>query len=428
MDSLIGEIIGSSNTDDIKYAIEVLKSRPTYDNYFTSQPQPGSIIEDIAELDASIANLEKELKKELLAEKDSIINILLNSTWSTSLHQISEQIEQLWELNEGAAKNAKEFNTKDIGDLSEPEFSALDEEIEEEYDIESEANDAFHEALSRLRELNGAEHDTSIGLIISNLANISDILELPTLVSSCIRTGHYQEALMLHSYAKTLMKKFPGFQMIKSVSEQINTLISTKMLNGLVRLLATNLTLGSMKKVLSYLEAVEPFEQNAATLQQLFLTMRYKFVCNEIDSYSITEETPITVKEMLIKRKIECVREHVYGTISVFTSLFEADCIPILLPELPQSEQSEKKHVDTPLVVLKFLNECVNFLIAQICAHKQTLTDSVCLQLIYCSFRLGDANPNYHHLFVNKLLETDLFSLEAINSAISKRLELVTRY
>ncbi|QEU62028.1 Cog8 [Kluyveromyces lactis] len=418
MESLVGEIIETDDKRDIDFAIGILQGKESYDDYFTSEPLPGSIIEDIAEYDAEISKLERKLKSELIGEKDTILHILLSSSWSDTLADISEQIEQLWELNKDGINGSEEKE-------KENEESKNSEEV----DINTELNDAFHEALEKLRHLHSTDRDTSLVTVLNNIEKINGILELPTLISTCIRTGHYQEVLILYSYTKTLEKKFPNFELIKMVVKNIQELISTKMLNGLVRLLATNLTLSSMKKILSYLEALEPFDTNPSALQQLLLTMRYKFVTEEIDSYRIVDTTANSVKEMLIKRKIECVREHVYGTISVFNSLFKSESKSIHIELLLDDTTSKTAHaVETSLALLKFINECTNFLITQLETHKSHLTESVCLQLVYCSFRLADANQNFHHLFMNKLLESNLFTKDALTSAITKRVELATRY
>lgn len=414
----MGEIIETDDKRDIDFAIGILQGKESYDDYFTSEPLPGSIIEDIAEYDAEISKLERKLKSELIGEKDTLLNILLSSSWSDTLADISEQIEQLWELNKDGINGSEEKE-------KENEESKNSEEV----DIDTDLNDAFYEALEKLRHLHSTERDTSLVTVLNNIEKINGILELPTLISTCIRTGHYQEVLILYSYTKTLEKKFPNFELIKMVVKNIQELISTKMLNGLVRLLATNLTLSSMKKILSYLEALEPFDTNPSALQQLLLTMRYKFVTEEIDSYRIVDTTANSVKEMLIKRKIECVREYVYGTISVFNSLFKSESKLIHIELLLDDTTSKTAHdFETSLALLKFINECTNFLISQLETHKSHLTESVCLQLVYCSFRLADANQNFHHLFMNKLLESNLFTKDALTSAITKRVELATRY
>ena len=418
MDSLVGEVIGTNDKEAIEFAIGILRERDSYDDYFTSEPLPGSIIEDIAEYNAEISKLERSLKSELTKEKGNLLDILLSSNWNSTLAEISTQIDQLWELH-------RDEEDEDGGDINE---SSNDKTP----NSSTESDDAFHEALDKLRHLHLTERDTSLVQVLNNIDKINDILELPTLISTCIRTGHYQEALMLYSYSKNLEKKFPNVELIRIVVKRIQEVISTRMLNGLVKLLSTNWTLSSMKKILSYLEALDPLDTNPTALQQLLLTMRYKFVTEEIDSYHIADDTGKSVKEMLIKRKIECVREHVYGTIAVFNSLFQSETKAIYIPLLIVDQQDEPSTTDsaveTSLPLLKFINECSNFLIQHLSLHKQYLTESVCLQLVYCSFRLCDANQNFHHLFINNLLESSLFTKEALNLAIAKRLELAARY
>ena len=140
-------------------------------------------------------------------------------------------------------------------------------------------------------------------------------------------------------------------------------------------------------------------------------------------------------------------------SLNTFMKSNEVNLTPILIPINKAFLQTEiitnandgkpffefhNSQTPTSLPMLQFVNRCLSFLLSQIKSqikqNKQgssptrTNTDSICLQLVYCSFRLNDLNPNYHNLFLNKILETELFSVEQIVGGIVKRCELASRF
>ena len=408
----------------------------------------------------------------------------------------------------------------------------------------------------RQRVLDKYENDTkinsttSLATIFENLTSITDLMELPSLAETCIKTGHYQEAIMLYSHTYSLKKKFPDSTIINDIANSVQNSVGTTMLTGLVKLLCTNLSMTSIKKILQYLIAIPPFnkspnqENNQESLLIVYLSMRLKFIKNEIKSYSFDtdndERNPLL--EISIKRQIEVVREHIYMSLSVYEKTFDVNMIDVSIPfaiesqeqhhneptepiddikqtttkdgddktnsntdtetdekipddvaqqaehntaegtgedidantnmendgnkqELTESvdksvekeleiheEDNEKNNENntnvtenTPLaqavtttpiktnpLMLKFVNDCISYLLKELkrfhSHDSNIINNSVCLQLVYCSFRLNDLNSNYHHLFLNKIIETQLFSTEQLQSAIAKRTELASKY
>ncbi|AGO12492.1 AaceriAER147Wp [[Ashbya] aceris (nom. inval.)] len=385
---------------------DVLTERRSYDGYFVSQAVAGSIVEDIAETEAAIAGLERQLRERLVSRKGQLVAELRGSDVLQELAGISREIEQLWELDSGRAGKA------------------ADESVEA-VEAPDEADDAFHASLRELRTQGRGGADEGLGVVLGNLGRVCGLLEVPALVSTCIRTGYYQEALMCHGYVRSLQHKFPGVELVGRIAAAVQTDISQTMLQGLSRLLTTNLTINAMKKITDYLASIDPFQDAPSALQQLFLSARFRFIANEIDSYAAAPDVSDAVREMLLKRKIECVREHVYGNLVVFNSRFVPDTRPIAIalfgaPAAP---------LPTSPLLLHFVDRCCSHLVQQLPAHMPFVApDSVCLQLVYCSFRLADLNPNFHHLFMNALLASGAFSRAELDAALAKRLELVATY
>ncbi|AET37392.1 Golgi transport complex subunit COG8 Ecym_1140 [Eremothecium cymbalariae DBVPG len=421
-DILVGE---KNHTIEAEQLIEsILTSRENYDEYFISQPLQGSVIEDIAETDAEVARLEKKLKEKLIGAKNSILKELSDDEIKSQLSRISNETDQLWELDN------TQTQTSETNRVNGTDLALVIKGIEElgEYAKNNKQEDAFHDALGKLRECYEAKSCGSLTLVLENIERINDLLGIPALVNTCIKTGHYQEALLCHSHARSLQNKFPNVDLVSRVVSTVQEDISETMLQGLVKLLSTNLTINTLKKITNYLSFIDPLRGNSSALQQLCLSMRYKFITSEIDSYAIDETVTETVKELLFKRKIECVREHVYSILSVFNSLFHAETISLFIPLFDQVSENPKE-VPTSLHLLQFVQKCTEYLMAQLKEYKlHRMSESVCLQLVYCSFRLGDVNINFHHLFMNKLLETQIFTCQELQTALNKRLDLATNY
>ena len=531
METILDDLITDSSTSTIEadraYYLQVLEETlqsetRDYTKYFSSRAVDGSIVEDIAELDAEISILERNVKSVLVSNKDAVKQELFSkSEGVVMLEEIKESLEQLWEIDNSENKSGVKKTGESNDELSIEEFlESKDQELMVDgsgsgskmstgKDNESgssssraDGNDEFHKALRQLRSrvsqgasnYNGSTNTTTatnrlysgsngLASVLENLPSIIDLMELPSLARICIRTGHYQEAIMLFTHTNTLRLKFPESVIVDKICDSVANEITTTMQTGLVKLLATNLSVNSMKKILKYLGSIPPFykQTNLASwgktdsidsnnqkiddsLLLVFLEMRARFIEGEVMSYSVdnssssssstsSEPSSESLLEVVIKRQIEVIREHIYMSLNTFMKSNEVNLTPILIPINKAFLQTEiitnasdgkpffefhNSQTPTSLPMLQFVNRCLSFLLSQIKSqikqNKQgssptrTNTDSICLQLVYCSFRLNDLNPNYHNLFLNKILETELFSVEQIVGGIVKRCELASRF
>ena len=500
-----------------KYCIKILEEtlqsdNKDYVNYFSSRAESGSIVEEIAELDAHMATLERQVRSLLIDHKNYMIETILSKSRETiTLEEVSHELEQLWELDSSSDNNGNNYEeTKDDTHTDSLFEDFLNEQsstvsTNDKTNNKVKEDDEFHKALKTLRQrvLDKYENDTkansttNLTTIFENLTSITDLMELPSLAETCIKTGHYQEAIMLYSHTYSLRKKFPDSSIIDDIANSVQNSVGTTMLTGLVKLLCTNLSMTSIKKILQYLIAIPPFnnsssqENNQESLLIVYLAMRLKFIENEIKSYSFDtdNEDRNPLLEISIKRQIEVVREHIYMSLSVYEKTFDANMIDVSIPfeinspaiddneitetnekiddtqesteedtsaskdenadvETEESKQEEnsdmtesnteivKSDTNTPVktnpLMLKFVNDCISYLLNELkrfhSHDSNVINNSVCLQLVYCSFRLNDLNSNYHHLFLNKIIETQLFTTEQLQSAIVKRTELASKY
>ncbi|CAI4668895.1 BAQ_1a_G0039700.mRNA.1.CDS.1 [Saccharomyces cerevisiae] len=591
MELILNSLISDDLTEEQKrlsldFLQDILQSNTKdYESYFSSRAVPGSITEDIAEIDAELSALDRKIRKSLLDNKSQIIVNILENDDRAQLDDIAKSLEQLWELDININKAADRNVTND--DINNESVSIDDflEDDKEDNDtgriMTTESNnlarkkkeDEFHKALSRLRNRISTKEDDkddirsdTLVTVLENLDSITDLMELPFLARTCIRTGHYQEAVMLYTHTTSLRSRFPGSTIVDEVCEKVLNEISTTMLSGLVKLLSTNVSVNSLKKILQYLNSIPPFDgKTNKSLLSVFLAMRYKFITDEIASYPLdVESSNESLIEMMVKRKIEVLREHVYMSLNVFLKSFLYDTNDLEIPfpeelestvlringtneekEIEEKEKETKKEeyqkqdsvanneedvtenksiedvqeevqgkvegeddgaerkteneienetvnktedkaekgkeeeeinkvevtpeepnksidnkaekeeeeinkvevtpeepskkirtskrenkIPTNAVMLQFVDKCITYVLKDLTRGLNSikLSDSVCLQLVYCSFRLCDLNRNYHHLFLKKINDTSLFTTEQLARAIDKRAELASKY
>ncbi|QHS75215.1 Golgi transport complex subunit COG8 [Saccharomyces paradoxus] len=592
LSSLISDdLTGEQKQLSLDFLQDILQcNRKDYESYFSSRAVPGSITEDIAEIDAELSALDRKIRKSLLENKSQIIGDILGNDDRVQLDDIAKSLEQLWELDANINKATDESTTDDeiINEtLSIDDFLQHDNEgndtsgiatTEGDNLVRRKKEDEFHKALSRLRNRITTKEDDkddirsdTLVTVLENLDSITDLMELPFLARTCIRTGHYQEAVMLYTHTTSLRSRFPGSTIVDEVCEKVLNEISTTMLSGLVKLLSTNVSVNSLKKILQYLNSIPPFDgKTNKSLLSVFLAMRYKFITDEIASYSLDiESSNESLIEMMVKRKVEVLREHVYMSLNVFLKSFLYDTSDLEIPfpeeletialkinetnednEEKRDEKREKKtekeehkerdtvknneedirenkiclnvedeenkqteevkekvkgeedraesttedeianntinetedkaeaeeeegeeklnntedkteakaeekgeeeinrvestpdgpskaptskkenKIPTNAIMLQFVDRCITYVLKDLIRGLNgiKLSDSVCLQLVYCSFRLCDLNRNYHHLFLKKINNTSLFTTEQLARAINKRAELASKY
>lgn len=593
LDGLINDEILLSG-DDRDYSLSVIESalqsdKKDYESYFSSNPVAGSVVEEIAELENHISTIEKRIKTNLIQNKDAVIKCIFNSNGRSKTAQLQEQINLI--LQYGALHQTEEQDSFTEKKNHASVDVLLNFNLKADKGPSNPMIDDFQTALKSLKAKSVSTKDKigigedNLVVVLENLSDITQIMELPYLTKTCIKTGHYQEAIALHGYVSTLQTKFPNSIIVDHVKRNVSEEIKHTMLTGLVRMLSTNINMNSIKKILECLGRIEPLNDNhSQSLLAVYLSMRYTFIEKEIGSYVIEDAAASEyLIEMIMKRKIEVLREHAYVALNVYNRAFsvvgsdlklemntelsrglhvettsdstldnfknEANALhggdfearvtdddgtgdtameestrgssphisdenessrqgqvqsPInpmktddsgtkesdgnsdqimsnqaseqgckqydeFNADVPISEnaQTEKQNdfstsistnvkglgperdlklsdsrkskpdihnsnqIKTNPIMLQFIDQCISCLISSIKSCQlphHEISDSVCLQLIYCSFRLQDLNENYHVLFLNKLQESALFTTAQLCNAIRQRSKLAARY
>ena len=110
-----------------------------------------------------------------------------------------------------------------------------------------------------------------MSLTLARNTSLLEILELPQLMETVVRNGHYEEALQLHNYVTKLAKRQPEVRILSDIQTQVAASMRL-MLGQLVGQLRAQVQLPQCLKVISFLRRMDVFTE--AELRLKFLQSR----------------------------------------------------------------------------------------------------------------------------------------------------------
>ncbi|KAH3902351.1 uncharacterized protein SCODWIG_00852 [Saccharomycodes ludwigii] len=364
-----------------------------------------NIVNEIAEVENLIFNKEKVLKKELIKNREVILDECMDYSKLVSINDLQLALKSCKEEKE----KKKDENSRNINEM---------------LSIFKNKNNHYNN-----------DNNINISFLLENLDLLNNkILEIPMVLSICIKTGHYNEALLLQQHVKKiLLSRYNGSEIIQEISKILDNEVQNTMLYGLVRILSTCENYITIKKILKILSNIEKDDDDdnddkrrnfyiGNRTPYLFLIMRFKYIQQRLSTIGIFyDNNNISDNINQVRRRIDVIREDVYTTLNIFVTTFNND---------------ELLETDYEVYLLEFtnntLNEMLNFVKQKdgktVATTIEFFTEGVLLQLIYCSYRLGDINPKFNWLMLNKIKELNIYTTEQLANAIRKRNEMNLEY
>lgn len=347
--------------------------RPSQETSSTAK----TMIEQMAELDSEQRLLDDSVREETYENVDLILdaNQVYKECWELFANGMNESCEYMVADNVG----------KEEGDVQEGETTNWKTLIQ------------LHERQSqriRKRQQDG-EAAPPASILLRDMDSIMDILELPTLANACVKSGHYGECVEIASHIRRISIRYSDVPLIQQVDTEIQKEIKG-MINGLVRLLNTDLKQAHIIKIITYLKRIGPFQKGEGSgemsneiLQRLFLKSRYQFILGELETLSPLKRST----EKYLKRCIEVIREHCFQTIATFESAFTSDRdrrVSLLLYSFIKS---------LILELCKVFNDNLPKL-------EESTRYGLFLQMIYCSQSLGRVGGDFTPIVLQQLQST----------------------
>ena len=157
--------------------------------------------------------------------------------------------------------------------------------------------------------------------VLGHNKDIVEILDIPQLFDTFVRSGYYEEAMDLQLFVQRLPVRYPHLPIIKRIASQVDVSAGL-MLTQLIQLLSGNAKLPLCIRTIGYLRRMEAFPE--PELRLVFLQQRDMHLSHLLDSIS-----ELSSAEYL-KKYIEISREHFFDIITQYKAIF-SDSQPIFL-------------------------------------------------------------------------------------------------
>ncbi|KZO96472.1 Dor1-domain-containing protein, partial [Calocera viscosa TUFC12733] len=248
-------------------------------------------------------------------------------------------------------------------------------------------------------------------LVLEQSDKLLDILEIPQLLDTCVRNGHYQEALDLSAHATSLLKRFPSVQVVRDVAAEVDATMR-QMLIQLLHVLREPAKLPTLFKAINFLRRMQPPPLTEPELALAFLTSRMSLLTAVLHAL---EPERSTDPARYVRKYVDAFREGAYDILTQYTTVFLERPSANKSPELQDYLTSFSHHLLSTLIGTL---ETALPLVEDASALSSLLT-----QLSYCSAsfaRIGlDFRALLAPLFEQAVLSATRRSLRSADNALS---------
>ncbi|KAK0514641.1 hypothetical protein JMJ35_003258 [Cladonia borealis] len=320
---------------------------------------------------------------------------------------------------------------------------------------------SFSENYSRSTENEVLDRRKKALLMARNVDRISDILDLPTLLSSTIssataqgaaNTTSYASALDLHSHIKRLHLLYQDSPLISSIYHQTETAMQDMTASLILSLRSQNIKLASAMRTIGWLRRVAPELDGSPTtnkegyLGALFLVCRLATLISMLSALEplrdlADQETAIRLRdgtsntntkdawsvgqqtERYLKRYIEIFREQSFAIVSTYKSIFPSSSETSSAAEdlglmkfksihlkttptphpIPPQDQAQDPLFPLPSALATFPLHLVSLLTETLKQYLPNVRDkssreSLLTQVLYCAGSLGRLGGDFSFL------------------------------
>ena len=244
-------------------------------------------------------------------------------------------------------------------------------------------------------------------LMMDHHSNLLDLLEIPQLMDTCVRSSLFEEALDLYAYAASLAKRHPTVPVIQDVLHDMRG-IKRSIHSALLALLSSHIQLAQCLKVTSYLRRLEGYDE--ATLRQQFLSSRDEYVAGLLRAVQGSGYE-------FAAKYLDIVRVQLFDIVTQYRAIFVDDT----------STTAEEERNDDGGLLYRWIHHRVALLIAMLAQQLPAISEGSYIynlleQCVYCGTSLArvgvDFRPLLPPLFEECVLSMYTRSLEGAVDAL----------
>ena len=244
-------------------------------------------------------------------------------------------------------------------------------------------------------------------LMMDNHSHLLELLEIPQLMDTCVRSSLFEEALDLYAYAASLARRHPQVTIIQDILHDMKA-IKRSIHSALLGLLSSHIQLAQCLKVVSYLRRLEGYDEG--TLRQQFLSSRDEYVEGLIRALQGAGYDYAT-------KCLDVVRVQLFDIVTQYRAIFVDDT----------STTAEEERQDDGGLLYRWIQHRVALLLAMLGQHLPLITEGSYIynlleQCVYCGTSLSrvgvDFRPLLPPLFEDCVLSMYTRSLEPCVDAL----------
>ena len=162
-----------------------------------------------------------------------------------------------------------------------------------------------------------SERRKRVSLVLAKHTRLLEILELPQLVETCVRNGHYEEALELRQFSCKIDRKLGSIPLVASVVKAVQGSMKV-MLQSLLAQLRTAIQLPACLRVVGYLRRMDIFTETELRLR--FLQARDSWLSGTLSSI-VDGSDP----HQHLSKTMDATRVHLFDIATQYRALFSDD-------------------------------------------------------------------------------------------------------
>ncbi|KAI8078471.1 oligomeric Golgi complex subunit 8 [Thamnidium elegans] len=211
---------------------------------------------------------------------------------------------------------------------------------------------------------------------------LTDLLEIPQLMETCVWNGYYSEAMDLASHVRLLQVRYP-LSVIKSIQQQVQA-SSDLMLVQLISHLRKPIRLAAAMNVVGFLRRMDVFGSETE-LRMIFLRCRHDFLQQRLvrvkrDISEDARQRSVDAFEYL-KRFVDVMREQMFEIGTQYISIFSNEQGSLLSDYMVHIIGLIKSALHTYLPMIEDISALASLL----------------TQLQYCGMSLGRIGLDFRH-------------------------------
>jgi hypothetical protein len=223
---------------------------------------------------------------------------------------------------------------------------------------------------------------------------LTDLLEIPQLMETCVWNGYYSEAMDLASHVRLLQVRYP-LSVIKSIQQQVQA-SSDLMLVQLVSHVRKPIRLAAAMNVVGFLRRMDVFESETE-LRMVFLRCRHDFLQQRLvrvkrDMSTDDMRQRSTDAFEYLKRYIDVMREQMFEIGTQYISIFSSN-----------EQQGATLLSDYMVHITGLIKSTLATYLPMI--EDTSALASLLTQLQYCGMSLGRIGLDFRHVFVHSFEE-----------------------